>query len=137
MKKSWGLTEKILNRRKTIESRWYKYRHTPWGKITKGDIVYFKNSGEQVTIKADVEKVISYENLNPKKVKEILDKYGNDDGIEKDKTNEFFELFKNKNYCLLIFLKNPEKIKPFEIDKTGFGMMSAWMIVKNINKIKI
>lgn len=137
MKKSWGLTEKILNRRKTIESRWYKYRHTPWGEITKGDIVYFKNSGEQVTIKADVEKVISYENLNPKKVKEILDKYGNDDGIEKDKTNEFFELFKNKNYCLLIFLKNPEKIKPFEIDKTGFGMMSAWMIVKNINKIKI
>lgn len=39
------------------------------------------------------------------------------------------------NY-LLIFLKNQVKIKPFEIDKIGFGMMSAWITVKNIKQIK-
>jgi len=45
-------------------------------------------------------------------------------------------MFKDKNYCILIFLKNPIGIKPFEIDKTGFGAMSAWIIAKNISKVK-
>jgi len=137
MKKSWGLTQKILSGQKKIESRWYKSKCSPWGKIEKGDIVYFKNSGEPVSIKTEVEKVLFFSDLNPEKVSQILDKYGNDDGIEKDKIKQFFELFKNKNYCLLVFLKNPEKIEPFEINKTGFGMMSAWLSVENIDRIKV
>ena len=137
MKKSWGLTQKILSGQKRIESRWYKSKCSPWGKIGKGDNVYFKDSGEPVSIKAEVEKVISFSDLTPKKVRQILNEFGNDDGIEKVKIKEFFELFKNKNYCLLIFLKNPEKIKPFEINKAGFGMMSAWLTTGNIDRIKV
>jgi hypothetical protein len=41
---------------------------------------------------------------------------------------------------MLIFLKNPQKIESFEIDKRGFrgfGMMSAWITVEDIDKIKI
>ena len=136
MKKSWGLTQKILSGQKKIESRWYKSKCSPWGKIGKGDIVYFKDSSESVSIKTEVEKVVSFSDLTPEKVRHILDEYGNDDGIEKNKIKEFYELFKNKKYCLLIFLKNPEKIKPFEINKTGFGMMSAWLSVENIDRIK-
>lgn len=136
MKKSWGLTQKIISGQKRVESRWYKSKCSPWGKIGEGDVVYFKDSGKPVSIKTEVEKVISFSDLTPKKVSEILDEYGKDDGIEKDKIKEFFELFKNKNYCLLIFLKNPENIEPFEIDKTGFGMMSAWLSVENIDRIK-
>ena len=56
MKKSWKLTEKILSGEKKIESRWYKSKYPPWGKIKKGDIIYFKDSGEPVSIKAKVEK---------------------------------------------------------------------------------
>ena len=136
MKKSWGLNQKILSGQKKIESRWYKSKCSPWGKIGKGDIVYFKDSSESVSIKTEVEKVVSFSDLTPEKVRHILDEYGNDDGIEKNKIKEFYELFKNKKYCLLIFLKNPEKIKPFEINKTGFGMMSAWLSVENIDRIK-
>ena len=136
MKKSWGLTQKILSGQKKIESRWYKSKCAPWEKIGKDDVVYFKDSGEPVSIKAEVEKVVSFSDLTPEKVGQILDEYGKDDGIEKNKIKEFFELFKNKNYCLLIFLKNPAKIEPFEIDKTGFGMMSAWLSVGNIDKVK-
>ena len=137
MKKSRGLTQKILTGQKKIESRWYKLNYSHWGKIKKGEVVYFKDSGSPVSIKVDVEKIISFSNLKPEKVKQILDEYGNDDGIEKGKIPDFFELFKDKKYCLLIFLKNPEKIKPFEIDKTGFGMMSAWLTVDNIDKMRI
>ena len=66
----------------------------------------------------------------------ILKEYGEDDGIEQNKIQEFYELFKNKNYCMLIFLKNPQKITPFNIDKTGFGAMSAWITIDNIDTIK-
>jgi len=137
MKKSYGLVPKILSGNKKIESRWYKKRSAPWGKIKDGDIVYFKNSGEPVSVKTEVKKIISFSDLNSEKVKNILDRYGKNDGIGKDKIQEFFKLFKNKKYCLLIFLKNPKPIKPFEINKTGFGIMSAWLTVEKIGRVKI
>ncbi len=136
MKKSWGLTEKIFLGEKKIESRWYLSRRNPWGHIKKGDTVHFKDSGEPVRLKAEVDKVVQFDDLTPKKVLQILNEYGEDDGIEKEKITEFFERFKNKKYCILIFLKNPQKIKPFDIDKTGFGAMSAWISVNSISTIK-
>jgi len=136
MKKSWGLIPKILNGEKKIESRWYKNKSAPWGKINVGDIIYFKNSGEPVTVKAKIKKVKTIENLTPKKVHEILEKYGKDDGIKKEKLSFYYNLFKDKKYCILIFLINPKKIKPFEINKKGFGSMSAWITTQNINDIK-
>jgi ASC-1-like (ASCH) protein len=137
MKKSWGLTGKISDGRKKIESRWYKIKHKPWDAIKAGDTVYFKNSGESVSMKAEVGSVMQFSGLNAEKVKDILSEFGSDDGIESKDIPEFFEKFKDKNYCILIFLKNPLKIKSFEIDKKGFGSMAAWVTVKNINSIKI
>ena len=136
MRKSWGLTEKILTGQKKIESRWYNVKYQPWGRINTGDVVYFKDSGSPVRIKAEVEKVIQFDNLNPDKVREILQRYGADDGVEQDRIDEFFDRFKDKQYCLLIFLKNPTQVPPFEIDKTGFGTMSAWITVNTVNAIK-
>ncbi len=106
-------------------------------RIKEGEIIYFKNSGEPVTIRAEVESVMQFSDLTPEKIKDILDKYGDDDGIEKEDIPKFFELFKNKKYCMLIFLRNPQKTEPFQISKKGFGMMSAWISVTDINNIKI
>lgn len=136
MRKSWGLTKKILDGSKKIESRWYQTRRKPWDNIKEGEIVYFKDSGELVKLKAEVSKVMQFADLTPNRVKEILDKYGDEDGLDKEKIPEFFERFKDKKYCILIFLKNPQKIEPFEINKSGFGMMSAWITIDNISKIK-
>jgi ASC-1-like (ASCH) protein len=136
MKKSWGLTQKILTGRKKIESRWYLTKRQPWNNIKEGETVYFIDSGEPVRLKTEVSKVMQFANLTPKRVKEILDQYGNADGLEKEKTPEFFKRFKNKKYCLLIFLKNPQTVESFEIDKAGFGLMSAWIAVDKISKIK-
>ncbi|MBL7142517.1 MAG: hypothetical protein ISS83_02590 [Candidatus Pacebacteria bacterium] len=135
MKKSWGLTQKILNGQKKIESRWYSARHKPWNSIKKGETVYFKDSGEPVRIKAEVSKVRQFADLTPKRVKEILNEYGNNDGLKKEKIPAFFKRFKDKKYCILIFLKNPQEIKPFDIDKTGFGLMSAWITIAKIKKL--
>lgn len=48
----------------------------------------------------------------------------------------FFESCKSKRYCILIFLDDIVKIKEFNIDKKGFGMQCAWLIVDDIEKIK-
>ncbi|OGI91180.1 hypothetical protein A3A09_02780 [Candidatus Nomurabacteria bacterium RIFCSPLOWO2_01_FULL_42_20] len=136
MKKSWGLIPKILSKEKIIESRWYKVKYKPWNLIKAGETIYFKNSGEPVKLKAEVKKVMQFSGLDPKKIREILNKYGKADGIEKNQINRFYKLFKGKKYCLLIFLKKSKKVKPFDIDKTGFGAMSSWLTVSNIAKIK-
>lgn len=136
MKKSWGLTQKILSGQKKIESRWYLNKHVPWDKIKAGETIYFKDSGEPVTIKAVVEKVLQFSNLIPQKVEEILKTYGNDDGIEATDTRVFYERFKDKKYCMLIFLQNPQEIEPFEINKKGFGAIAAWICTQDINVIK-
>ena len=136
MRKSWGLLPKILTGEKTIESRWYKNKCSPWGKIKRGDVVYFKNSGEPVTIKAEVSKIIQYLDLTSAKVRWTLQKYGTKDGLGIDEIDKYYQRFKDRKYCLLVFLKNPQKIKPFEIDKTDYGNMAAWIAIDDVNKLR-
>jgi len=133
MKKSWGLTQKILSGQKKIESRWYKSKISPWDRIKQGEIVYFKDSGMPVTIKAEVDKVMQFSDLTPDKVSELLKVYGADIGIQNIPGD--LDFLKDKKYCILVFLKNPQKITPFSIDKTGFGLMSAWISVDDVRKI--
>ncbi len=133
MRKSWNLTEKILSCEKKIESRWYKHKRAPWDKVHAGDAVFFKE-GRFVTAKADVEKVLQFDGLTEAKVKELLDIYAKDDGIG-DRKDYFFRFFKNKKYCILVFLKNPQKVK-FNISKKGFGNMATWMCVNNISDVR-
>lgn len=136
MRKSWGLTDKILTGEKKIESRWYQNRCRPWNNIENNDIIYFKDSGFPIKLCAKVDRVLQFDNLTPDKVLEILKCYGNDGGISIDKIDFYYEMFKNKKYCILIFLKNIKLIKPFEINKTGFGTMSAWITLDGVKKIK-
>jgi len=135
LKKSWKLAEKILDGRKTIESRWYYAKYQPWNRINAGEIIYFKESGEPVTIKAEVEKALQFE-LSPEKVRELLIEFGGEGKICISDFNKTLEQNKDKKYCILVFLKNPQAIKPFKIDKTGFGIMAAWLCIDDINKIR-
>jgi len=135
MKKSWKLTPKILSGDKKIESRWYKFKHQPWNNVRKGEVVYFKDSGEPISIKAEVDKVLQFSDLTPIKVMEILKKYGRADGLAAKDLPGYYRLFRDKKYCLLIFLTNPVRVKPFNVDKKGFGTMASWLSVKNVKEI--
>lgn len=137
MKKSWNLIPMILDGTKTIESRWYKAKIAPWDRIKQGDTVYFKNSGEPVTAKAQVEKVLQFADLAQEKVKEIYELYGEAIGAKRDEIARWVEDKVGKKYCILIFLTNAEKIEPFGIDKTGFGNAAAWICVDDVKKLII
>ena len=137
MQKSWGLTDKIATGQKTIESRWYKVKYTPWGRISLGENIYFKNSGEPVTIQAKISRVINFSDLTPEKVQTILEDYSKELGLDEPDILKFFEMFKHKRYCILIYLKDAHHIQPFEINKQGLGARSSWIIVEHISKIKV
>ncbi len=120
MKKSWGFLSKIISGEKTIESRFYNSKRAPWGKIKAGDRVFFKNSGEKITVLAKVSKVLQ-----------------NPENIEQYKKAICLDEIPKKKYSILIFLKDVQKTDPFEINKKGFGSQSAWITIDNIDKIKL
>ena len=136
MKKTWKLTEKILSGEKTVETRWYKNRVAPWGKIHEGEAVYFKDSGEPVTVVAEVAKVEQFEDIDETKRRKLISVYGvNDTGNGKiDPAIDAYT--KGKRYCIFVHLKNPRRVEPFEIDKTGYGAMAAWLCANDISKLR-
>jgi len=135
MHTSWGLTQKILDGRKVIESRWYKNRTAPWGNIYVGDDVYFKNAGEPVALKATVERVASYSNVTPQLVRLLLQQYGEADGIDFSDLTIYYDRFKDKRFCLFIFLTDIHTIPPLRLNKQGFGAMAAWITVPSIEQL--
>ena len=136
MKKQWGLVPKILKGEKTVESRWYKNKITPWNKVKIGDTIYFKASGEKVGLKAKVTGVEQYEIQNNEHAHKVIGKYS----LQDLGTAEIAEIIdgyiSNKNYAIFVHFDDVEKVEPFSIDKTGFGMQAAWLTVPFLEKIK-
>ncbi len=136
--KTDDLLEEIIAGRKTIESRWYVNKISPWNRVKINEVVYFKESGGPVRARASVAKVMQFENLDKKLVQEILDRYGQKiaPGASESDLTKWQEKLVEKRYCILIFLKKVEKVKPFFVDKTGFGYSCAWMVVEKIDLVK-
>ncbi len=130
LKKKW--LEKILTGEKTIESRWYKQRRTPYQKIAKGDVIYLKETGKPVTAKATVQEVLFFDQLTEEKLRDIIQNYGKQVGMTFDAIPQLVD----KSYCTLVFLKNVQKIPPFAIDKKGYGAQAAWITIEDIKNLK-
>lgn len=132
LNKRLKLLDKIISGEKTIESRWYKTKKTPYKNISAGENVFFKDSGKQITVKSKVDKVLFFEGLTKKKTLKLLQLYGKKIGVDESYANNII----GKNVCTLIFLKNVEKIEPFGINKKGYGNMAAWITLDSIERIK-
>ena len=60
--------EAILDGRKTIESRFARTRHAPFGQVCNGDKLFLKVSSGPVCATATVSKVRNFQDLTPKQV---------------------------------------------------------------------
>ncbi len=137
MKKKWKLLPLIETGVKTVESRWYKNRSAPWDRIYPKDIIYFKNSGDPITLKATVTKVEQYEIEDNTQALVLMQKYAYADLGAKKLNQEIKSYILNKKYAVFVFFDRVEKVEPFEIDKSGFGMQCAWMVVGNITDVRV
>lgn len=129
--------ERIKYGEKTVESRWYQHKKAPWNNISIGDRVFFKNSGEAVTLMARVCKVRFCEGLNPNATEDLVKKHVVDLGLRTHEVEAFLHSVECKRFCILITLTDVIEIDPFAISKKGFGSMSAWITVADINQIKL
>lgn len=134
-----NLLQDILDGTKTIESRWYANKIDPWDKVAAGDTIYLKESGCPVTAVAQVAKIIQYQNLDKKLLSEIIKAYGKQiaPNVGEKEFLAWGEEMTNKHYCILVFLKNARRIEPFNINKKGFGISSAWLCVGNIDRVRV
>jgi hypothetical protein len=137
MKKSWGLVPKVVTGEKTCEGRWYKSRRAPWNKSKPGDTLYFKNGAEPISLKVTITKVFQYKVENNKQAMEIMKTHVRDDLGTNQIPADIKNYIVNKNYSMFLYFNNVKKVKPFEIDKKGFGAMTAWISLPNIETIKI
>lgn len=129
MKKEWGLLEKILSGKKTVESRWAKNKPPYWGKVSVDDRIFFKNSGAPVTIEAKISDVQYYPICGGvKDVEELLRSIAEKDGIEEKDIPSFVERFAERRYAMVVGFQSPHTVDSFQIDKTGYGNMAAWLI---------
>lgn len=60
LRKKEKILRKILEGKKTIETRWYMTKRAPRDRINTGDTVYLKESGEAICAKAKVTKVLQF-----------------------------------------------------------------------------
>jgi hypothetical protein len=131
MKKSWGLIPKILAGEKTIESRWYVSRRAPWGRVSAGDVIWFRDSGAPVTARATVKKVVQLEFSGLAEVEAAVRRYGKDICLLNREPKTWPRL---PRYVVLMWLADARPVKPFIVDKRGFGNAAAWLVVPDLAK---
>ena len=142
MKSSWKLLPKILSGEKTVESRWYKTKACPWNRVFPGDTIYFKDSGKPVTLKARVTRVQQYILESSEDATSLFLQIKNKDlGIKaltkQDIPQYVLDYISSKKYAIFVSFDNVQKIKPFNINKKGFGVQAAWLCVRDVKDIMI
>lgn len=137
MKKQWKLLPKIISGEKTIESRWYKTKRTPWNKIKPGETLYFQDSGEKITVSAKVTKVEQYKIKDNNHALQIAKEYALKGLGATELPQEIIEYNRDKKYAMFIHFDNVTVLKkPFSIDKSGFGLQTAWITTPSVEILK-
>ncbi len=108
-------------------------RKLPYGKVNKGDILYFiENNGDGlIKAKAIVEDVFNSEQLSKEESVQLVD--NNQDKLLLDKA--LYNRFAGKRYLVLITINNFEQLPEFKTDLSAYGNMDDWLLVENIEKI--
>lgn len=125
--------EKLLDGTKTMIIRGATGRKMPYGRVNKGDKLFFiKNNAEGlIKANADVYHVFNSDKLTPEKSIELVNK----NKKKLNLTETQFKKWAGKRYLVFIELKNIKEIKPLKIDKTNYGNMDDWIPVEDIKNI--
>lgn len=127
--------EELLCGSKTMIIRGATGRKLPYGRVSKGDILYFINNNAEGLVKAKsiVSSVYNSDKMNTEEsIKLVKD---HQDNLKL--TNKQFEKWAGKRYLVLIEIKEFEELNSFPIDKSNYGNMDDWLTVGNIDSVKL
>ncbi len=126
--------ENLLNGKKTMIIRGATGRKLPYGRVNKGDILYFINNNAEGNVKAKAT-VSSVFNSDKMSEEESISLVKNNQKVLQ-LTDKQFQKWGGKRYIVLIGVLNVEEIDSFIIDKSNYGNMDDWLPVGNIESVK-
>lgn len=112
----------ILDGHKQIESRFTKTKRPAFGRVLAGDKLFLKLSSGPVCARAKVTAVKNFENLTPRQINEIKQRYnhyikGND---------EYWHSKMDCRFGFLVWLEDVRPIEPVRIHKKDWR---AWVVL--------
>lgn len=129
-----GEMEKLQNGEKTMIIRGATGRKIPYGRVHKGDWLYFIKNNAEGIIKASgqVSNVINSDKLTKEDSYRLVEKYQDKLAL----TTAQFKRWAGKRYLVLIEVILVRSIPPFPVDKSDFGNMDDWLLVEDISRVK-
>ena len=126
--------EKLIKGKKEMLIRGATGRKLPYGRVNKGDVLYFiNNNGEgMIKAKAIVKTVLNSEKMTPEESTELVKK--NHEKLQLSESQ--FKRWAGKRYLVFIEVEEVCEVEPFEIDRSDYGNMDDWLPVEDISSIK-
>jgi len=130
-----GELERIISGDKTIILRGAAGRKLPYGRVDPGDILYFiRNNGEGlIRAKGVVSEVFNSEKMNAEESTNLVDLHS--DGLEL--SDKQYRKYTGKRYLVLVTVGLVSEVEPFRIDRSEYGNMDDWLLVGDINTVKM
>ncbi len=98
-------TRDILSGKKKIDGRLSKIKIAPFGKVSAGDIVLMKVSGEEIVGQFKVDRVLFFDHPKREEADNLIKKYLKELAMPKS----FWMQHEQVNYVTLIFIKEVTK----------------------------
>ena len=130
-----GELERIISGDKTIILRGAAGRKLPYGRVDTGDILFFiRNNGEGlIRAKGVVSEVFNSEKMNAEESTNLVDLHS--DGLEL--SDKQYRKYTGKRYLVLVTVGLVSEVEPFRIDRSEYGNMDDWLLVGDINTVKM
>jgi len=127
--------DNILVGSKTMIIRGAAGRKMPYRRVNENDVLYFINNNAEGLVKAKgfVSFVFNSDKMTKEESVSLVEKYQ----PQLQLTNNQIKRWAGKRYLILIEVKQVEEIEPFKIDKSNYGNMDDWLLVENIESVKI
>jgi len=124
----------LLDHKKTMIVRGAAGRKMPYGRVNRGDVLYFINNNAEglVLAKAEVESVFNSDILAGEQAARLIE-------INQGRlqlTTKQVQRWAGKRYLVLVEVSGIEKIEPFRIDKSNYGNMDDWLLVEQIERVR-
>ena len=127
--------EKLLAGSKTMIIRGAAGRKLPHRRVEQGDMLYFiRNNGEGlVRACAHVAAAYHSDKLTPQELHRLV--LENQEKLQLEDTE--IKRWAGKRFLVLVTVGHVTTLAPFSIDKSEFGNMDDWLLVKDIAAIRV
>jgi hypothetical protein len=125
----------LLDGKKTMIVRGATGRKMPHGRVNAGDVLYFINNNAEGVIQAmaQVKSVIHSEKMTEEESTQLIDRHQ----AKLQLTPKQVERWAGKRYLVLVEVSDIKEVRPFKIDKSGYGNMDDWLLVEDIETVRI